>query len=125
MSMLGCSCGKTIYDITDHLPYKGYAIADKEWFELFDLISTEVAGYIRARVAGMERQWLADYFRIDTTMDDTELVHTIITRNFLHKKIDIYQCPNCGRVHIEHRDGSQVFERFTPDASPHRDIFQK
>jgi predicted RNA-binding Zn-ribbon protein involved in translation (DUF1610 family) len=125
MSMLGCSCGETIYDRTDNLPYKGYAIADTQMFELLSHISTEIADYIRARLAGTEDQWLSEYFRSNTKMDEQELVHTIITRHLLHEHIKIYQCPKCGRVHIAHRDRSQLFERFTPEASPHRDIFQK
>ena len=125
MSKLACPCGEIICDNTDHLPYKGFLFADAEFFDLFEPISRDIAGFIAARLAGTEHQWLRDYFGNESAMTDEDLVHTIIGRYLIHPPMHVYQCKTCSRVHIQHRDRSRWFERFTPEASPHRDIFQK
>ncbi len=125
MSKLACPCGEIICDNTDNLSYKGYLFADTEFFDLFNPISRDIAHFITARLGGTERQWLADYFGHDIAMTDEDLVHTIIARNLIHPPMLVYQCQKCGRVHVQHRDHSVWFERFTPEATPHRDVFQK
>jgi hypothetical protein len=126
MSKLGCQCGEVIRDNTDYIPYKGYLFADTEFFDLFPLISRDVAAFFAARVAGTESQWLRDYFGSDhTPEDDEDLVHTIISRFLIHPPMHVYQCQKCGRVHIQHRDHSNRFENFKPAATPHHDIFKK
>jgi predicted RNA-binding Zn-ribbon protein involved in translation (DUF1610 family) len=124
MSKLGCSCGEVIRDNTDRLPYKGELFADAQFFDLFDRISAEVAGYIRARLAGTERKWLAEHFADDMPMSDEDLVQTIVSRHLIDSHSDVYQCPKCGRLHVVRRDGSNRFDSFAPDNTPHRDVFK-
>ncbi|HWY75389.1 MAG TPA: hypothetical protein VN281_07220 [Verrucomicrobiae bacterium] len=125
MSKLGCQCGEVICDNTDDLPYKGYLFADDEFFSLFEPISRDVASYIAARLAGTERKWLEDYFGSDAEKSDVDLVHTIVARYLIHPPMTVYQCEKCGRVHIQHRDQSNFFECFKPEASRYRVIFLK
>jgi hypothetical protein len=98
MSKLACPCGEVICDNTDNLPYKGYLFADTEFLGLFEPISRDIAGFIASRLAGTERKWLADYFGSDMSMDDEELVHTIIARYLIHPPMSVYQCQKCGRA---------------------------
>ena len=125
MSKLACPCGEIIPDNTDNLPYKGHLFADTGFFALFESISRDIASFMAARLSGTERQWLGDYFGNDSPMSDEDLAHTIIARYLIHAPMSVYQCQKCGRVHIQHRDRSMWFERFTPEAKPHRDVFQK
>lgn len=125
MSKLWCPCGETICDQTDNLPYKGLLYADPEFLELLHRISRDIAAFIAARVAGTEHQWLRNYFGGETEMADQEMAHTIIWRHLIRPSMTVYQCQKCGRVHIQHRGDSVWFERFTPEATPHRDIFRK
>ncbi len=125
MSKLACPCGEIICDNTDHLPYKGHLFADTEFFGLFESVSKDIAGFMAARLSGTERKWLAEYFGNETPMSDEDLAHTIIARYLIHAPMSVYQCQRCGRVHIQHRDGSMWFERFTPEVTPHRDVFKK
>jgi hypothetical protein len=97
-----------------------------EFFDLFETISRDVAAFFAAKLDGTERQWLLDYFGSDSDPEnDEDLVHTIIARHMISPSQHVYQCQKCGRVHIQHRDRSNLFERFKPEATPHHDIFQK
>ena len=124
MSKLQCICGELIRDNTDQLPYKGYVFTDIEFFGLFEKMSKDIAGFIQARLDGHEERWLAEYFKGESKMTDEDLVHTIIARHLIHSNMDAYQCPKCGRIHIERRDNSQRFDSFAPDEKPHRDVFR-
>ena len=126
MSKFMCKCGEIIRDQANNLPYKGYVFSDRIYFDLFDRITTDIASYIQSRVAGSEREWIAKYFLSGyLCTKDEEIVHDIISRHLIPADLDMYQCPKCGRLHIEHRDDSSRLESFTPDETPHRDIFGK
>jgi hypothetical protein len=127
MSKFKCACGEVIYDQTDHLPYKGHLFADVDYFEIFNRISTDLAGYTQARKAGTERPWLTDYFGVehakDTAINDEDLIFTIIARQLPRR--NVYQCRKCGRLHVERNDDRMRLTSFVPDGSPHLDIFHK
>ena len=121
-----CRCGEVIRDQADNLPHKGYIFADTEYFDLFDRITADITSFIEARVAGREREWIAQYFLkgYPCTKDD-DIVHDIITRHLIPGDRDVYQCPKCGRIHVERREDSSRLDSFAPDETPHKDVFAK
>jgi hypothetical protein len=126
MSKFMCHCGEIIRDQTDHSPYKGHVFPDTEFFDLFDLISAEITNYIHSRVAGHEAEWIAQNLsQRNPGTNDEDIVYHIIARHLIHASMDLYQCSKCGRLHVERRDDKSLLESFTPDTTPHRDVFRK
>ena len=77
-----CTCGATIIDQTDALPYKGYIIPDQEWFPVHEEIDIVIGDVAAGMVAA----------------DDASMkIRKILNRSTR----TIHQCMKCGRLHIE------------------------
>ncbi|SKB02260.1 hypothetical protein SAMN02745166_03601 [Prosthecobacter debontii] len=126
MSKFMCSCGEIIYDQSDRLPYKGYFFADTQYFDIIDKITEEITDFIEARVAGREREWIGQSFLKGYPCNkDSDVVHDIITRHLSQGNRDVYQCSNCGRIHVECRGDSSRLDSFSPDETLHKDVFSR
>lgn len=118
MSKLGCPCGYTISDNTDNLPYKGLIIRDQDYESVFDSMSEDIAAFIRALLEGKRQEWLGERYSQDyagLNLEDSEVVHDLITGYLLRRGLDIYQCERCGRIHIEDRKNKNHFFPFSAD----------
>ncbi len=76
---LKCNCGNIIFDGTDSLPHKGHILADKDLFPILDKLDR-----LLEKVSKHGRVTDRDYIDVRS--------------NFLGRTI--YQCPDCGRIHI-------------------------
>lgn len=118
MSKLGCTCGQTIPDQTDNLPYKGHILPDLYHDEFFDWVADQTQSYIGAAREGRTGAWLTargysqDY--IDLKLSDGEVLHDLIHTRFLRFKRDVYECSGCGRLHVETQEISH-FIGYAPD----------
>ncbi len=118
MSKLGCTCGHTIRDQTDHSPYKGHVLPDIHHDAFFDWIAEETLSYMAAARNGQTQAWLLDrgYTQgyIDLNLSDADVLHDRIHTRFLKFKRDMYECNKCGRIHVETREDNH-FVSFGPD----------
>ena len=118
MSKLGCACGHTIRDQTDHLPYKGRVLPELHCDDFFDWMAEEAQSYVVASREGQTPKWLLDrgYTQdyIDLKLSDSEVLHDHIHTRFLKLKRDMYECSNCGRIHLEKNEINH-FVSYTPD----------
>ena len=78
-----CKCGCRISDTTDYLPYKGYLVADQDWFDIWDKLNELVL----SEAADREKQF-------------DELFFSDMSRT-------VYQCPQCGNLYLE-GEGNQL-----------------
>ena len=116
MSKLGCVCGHVIRDQTDNLPYKGLIIRDKHYDRDFDVVLDEIAAFMQAVQQGKRHEWLATRFSenyANLKLDDTSVISSLWSAFVVKYTLDIYQCENCGRVHIEGKNN--YFHSFKPD----------
>ncbi len=99
---IGCVCGKIIYDQTDYISYKAYAIPDQDLFDLYD----ELDVLLEQAVAGHESNAVAaeQMFRS---------ISVQISRTIGQYTKRLYQCTHCGRLYIE--DETLTFRVFSPD----------
>lgn len=87
-----CPCGHLISDGTDNLPNKAHFIADQDWDRFWDEIDAAVeksGPSARQKEAAVMRLRSLDLFRL------------------------AWQCPSCGRVHLD--DASHTVQSFAPE----------
>jgi hypothetical protein len=126
MSKIGCTCGGTISDTTDHLPYKGYLTSDTIYFDQIDHATDDVAAFLLARETGSEKQWLSTYFGARYSalqLTPENIIHDIFARHLFRGQLTVYQCPACRRLLIQQNDQSNYFHGFTPEDTPKPDVF--
>jgi hypothetical protein len=99
-----CGCGTLITDGTDYLPYKGYLIADEDWFAVLNAIDEgiEHSGSTPAEKKGASMR---------------------VRKLLLETTSTIYQCPKCGELRVD-RDAVR-HDHFLPvDAASPNDLLR-
>lgn len=119
MSKLGCKCGNVISDTTDDIPYKGVIIRDQDMERVFDDgISKDVDEFIKAISQGKREEWVRGYFLSGypfSEVSNLEVISDIISRRFIERKLDVYQCMSCGSVKIQNDSSSNMFSSFAAE----------
>ncbi|WP_157008340.1 hypothetical protein [Xenophilus azovorans] len=116
MSKLLCECGYVIRDHELGLDYKARLISDKDIVEFFAWIANETQEYVTAVQAGEVKKWLIekgygeDYANLG--LDHGNILHDHLYGKFLDMKKDVYECLQCGRLHIERKNNT--FLSFSP-----------
>ena len=126
MSRLLCECGYVIYDHSLRLDYKARLISDQEVDDFFSWITNEIQEYVVAAQEGRTGQWMLDKGfgkrYIDLGLDHGNVLHDYIYAKFLDKQKDVYECMQCGRLHIERENNS--FLSFFPKNSLFNALFK-
>ncbi len=124
MSKLGCICGHTIVDQTDHLAYKAEFIRNQD-LDIIDKRIDDIASFIEAVKNGNRDNWLYSYFgsEIYKTASDNSIVFDLISRHTLNYESIIYQCEKCGRVKIQ-VGNTNNFLSFAPEEKNWADLFK-
>jgi len=111
MARLGCECGYVIPDHDYALDYKAFMILDNNFVDFSDWFIEEIQGYITAVQNGGARQWLLDngygedYANLN--LDHGNIMHDhILLRKFFELKKDVYECTQCGRLHVQGKNNA-------------------
>jgi hypothetical protein len=120
MSKLACGCGHTIYDQTDHLPYKARFSADEDARYLDDDLDNLVA-FVQARERGEEEQFiehlcgpLGEVSGAASWYDLRWGLFFTMDRNRDRVKRDMYECEGCGRLWLQVPDSNR-FLSYVPE----------
>jgi hypothetical protein len=65
MSKFGCTCGHTISDITDNLPYKARIREDEDTQKPVELLAEILAQFWEARQQGQETEFIRQFERAE------------------------------------------------------------
>jgi len=126
MSKLLCECGHVIQDHELGLNYKGGVISDEGFVDFFNWIVNEIQGYVVAVQAGETEKWLLskgfgkDY--VSLGLNHGNVLHDHLHAKFLDMKKDVYECTQCGRLHIERENNN--FLSFSPEDKLFNGIFK-
>lgn len=105
MSKLLCECGHVIHDHELGLDYKARLISDQKFEVFFDWITSEIQKYVVAAQEGKTEQWMLNNGftkgYVDLGLDHGNVLHDYLYREFLDQKKDVYECTQCGRLHVE------------------------
>lgn len=117
MSKFGCTCGHTIADQSDCLPYKGHLVRDFDEDALFETLLEEFDGLLKAVVAGDRERWLERHFSpvYPRNLDTANAFHDFVSSLFATHQSAIYECSCCGRLWVQ-RAGEKHFIPFSPDS---------
>lgn len=128
MSKLGCQCGNTIRDNTSGLSYKAALLKDSLCETFSDWLVQEIQSYVAAAECGGVREWLIgrgyreEYIALQ--LDHGNVLHDHIQSKYLCLKRDVYECPACGRVHIEKKEDN-MFVVYAPDSGKNNGALSK
>jgi hypothetical protein len=117
MSSYRCACDHVIRDGTNELPYKATLLKSIHEDAFFSWMTNEIQSYFLAEKCGQLKRWLLDrgygddYWALG--LDHGNMLHDHIHTQHLMKKRDVYECINCGRIHIEMLDNR--FISYSPD----------
>lgn len=103
MSKITCKCGSILPDNTDRIPYKGYIISDREFFDMLDFVDEMI------ETDSPCKKELEMTFRRNIGGGDS----------FIRLK-EVYQCPLCGRIMIESTPGQFYF--FVPEENDEKNL---
>jgi hypothetical protein len=84
-----CTCGNTIRDQTDYLPYKAHFISDQDGFDVSDAICQIVSDAAAGRMT-------------------VENAQTAVCRTHIAALRLMYQCNSCGRLWIQSHDKQEL-----------------
>ena len=118
MSKLGCTCGHTIRDQTDCLPYKGRFLRDYDIDAVCDAIERECEALIAAVVAGDRESWLRRHFleMYPRDLPNGAVFHDFVS-SLLREFLDVvYECEACGRLWVQRPGTDNEFASFAPEA---------
>ncbi|WP_406868402.1 hypothetical protein [Paraburkholderia fungorum] len=125
MSKLGCTCGNTIRDNTDGLPYKASLLKASFCEPFSDWLVSEIQSYVKAAEQGSIRAWLTsrgyseDY--ISLQLDHGNVLHDHLHSKLLELTRTVYECSVCGRLHVETFENN-TFVAYTPDTNRSNDV---
>lgn len=124
MSRLRCTCGHTIVDQADNIPYKAKFIRDKDRESFWDY-SNDIAAFIDAIQAGQRDNWIREYFSpaYPTHISNSDVIFDIVSRHERRFESDIYQCEKCGRIKIQVVQ-TNSFASFKPEDDRFQSIFE-
>lgn len=119
MSKLRWECGNVISDTTDNISYKGLIIRDQDVERIFDDgIAKDINELIEAISKGERENWIREYFLSGYPFSDVsnlDVISDIISRSFVERKLDVYQCVNCGSIKIQTSSASNMFSSFAAE----------
>jgi hypothetical protein len=126
MSKLLCTCGHTIRDNTSPLPYKAAFLKNVDCEPFSDWLVGEVQSYVTAAERGELHQWLLgrgyseDYIALG--LDHGNVLHDHIHARFIALRRTAYECPVCGRLHLEAAKHN-LFVTYTADSQDEKGVF--
>jgi hypothetical protein len=127
MSRLRCECGYVIQDHNIGLDYKAEIISDVDIFYFFEWMTSEIQEYVTSVQMGETEKWMLskgfgkDY--VDLCLDHGNVLHDRLHSKFVEIKKDVYECVQCGRLHLEREN--QNFLSFSPKNKLFNDLFKK
>lgn len=112
-----CECGEGLVDQNDALPFKASLLPDEDFFGFLDRLRDLLDGLVSP----------------DNGRGATATVQVVPLRNKLQRELNllvgqsfrhIYQCPECGRLHVDSIDGKRGYVFVAEDEDTPHDLLR-
>lgn len=124
MGKLSCTCGHIIVDQTDNLSYKGYILPDSHVDKVSITLTESIDSLIDSISSNRKLEWIKSNFDAPpypVDLDNSAMIHDLMTKVIVETTQDIFECENCGRIAIQIGQTSQ-FKFFSPDTDDSKGI---
>jgi hypothetical protein len=103
MSHLGCTCGYSITDNSDKLPWKAYYLPDEDVEHALDAVMARVEEFIEVRERGQQQSYLWEEWISLAQPEHTlrDLLHHMFSHPAFTFGRKLYECENCGRLWVQ------------------------
>lgn len=118
MSKLGCTCGYTIRDNTDEIPYKALCYADEDTPVYFNEVIETVGDLLLAyKQEAKERPLLAssDSHESSDRRHITRQIVQILSYYHGGHRRDLFECENCGRLWLQVNPRENTYVSYLPE----------
>jgi hypothetical protein len=104
VSKFGCTCGHTIRDQADSLPYKGQILKDQDCEAYFSGAADALTEYMAGVRSGDLTEWCrrCPFLR---GKSDNHVAWTLLGWFWRRFRVDVYECEQCGRLWVQ--DGTE------------------
>ncbi len=117
----GCKCENSISDTTDFIPGKAHFIPDMDYYDVVNEIQHYVDRLIAAKEGEEFRivvsEWIKLHFGEIRPLLPRDMISFVIGK----AQRSMYQCSECGRIHLDSPIDSQHLISFVPDETPASD----
>ena len=124
-----CSCGHTIHDVKENLPYKARVLRDQDEAAFCSAVAKTVSGLARAIEAGHREKWIARQLPPGARLSGNRdailegILKALLFRIQQKLSLTAYECEECGRLFIHNKPGSSEVSRFEPEYTTKRWLF--
>lgn len=117
MSKLGCTCGHTIKDSTDKIPYKALCYADEDtpvYYEDIETLVDLLQAYAQeAREHALHPQ--SDEYKLDDRSHIALQITRILSYHHVGHLRDLFECENCGRLWLQVNPSENTYVSYLPE----------
>ena len=118
MPKFGCRCGHTISLVAAPSPHEASLISDPDFDELCNRRTAAVDAFLAAVRNGKRDDWVTDFYgRPPFDISDGSVIDDIITREDVFS-LQITNCPECGRLYRQRKQGVNEWDCFVPEPAP-------
>lgn len=116
MSRFGCTCGYTIVDITDFLPYKAYFLSDEDTETSMELVVNRLAKFVEAREQGKQDEFLAELMPYLKSDGMRTLIRNLFSPPTFSMGRGMYECDECGRIWMQAQPHTNEWVSYLPES---------
>ena len=116
MSKFGCTCGHSIIDQTDYLPYKGQILKDQDHERFFAGSAVSLVEFLAGVRSGDLTEWHRKWPFLRGKSDE-HVAWSLMGWFWRKFAVDVYECEQCGRLWVQEGTESQLFVPFTPESA--------
>lgn len=114
MSKFGCTCGHSIIDRTDYLPYKGQVLKDQDHEAFFAGTAESLVEFLGGVRSGDLDEWHRKWPFLRGESDE-DVAWSLMSWFWRKFAVDVYECERCGRLWVQEGKQSQRFVPFIPE----------
>jgi hypothetical protein len=125
MSKLGCTCGHTIKDNTDEIPYEALCYADEDSPAYFEAIETVKDLLLAYEQATREHALLSpsDAHKASDGSNLALQITRILSNYHVGHLRDLFECENCGRLWLQVNPSENTYVSYLPEGQT-RGVFR-
>jgi predicted RNA-binding Zn-ribbon protein involved in translation (DUF1610 family) len=119
MGSFTCTCGYVTKDSNGITSAYYIALSLDEAVDLEKRIAEKITSYLAEKQSGKKAEWLTEFYGNAYLLNepDSSIIEDITTAEMNRNFHTIFRCPNCGRIHLNSKQDSNLWQTYKPDGT--------